>query len=32
MEQPERKAVIRKLEVDAGRRILVVSDIHGNLP
>jgi protein phosphatase len=32
MDQTERKAVIRKLDVEAGKRILVVSDIHGNLP
>jgi protein phosphatase len=32
MDQAESKAVIRRLDVEAGRRILVVSDIHGNLP
>ena len=32
MGRSERKAVIRKMEADPGRRILVVSDIHGNLP
>ena len=32
MGRTERKAVIRKLEVDSGRRILVVCDIHGNMP
>ena len=29
---PERKARIERLEIPAGRRILVISDIHGNVP
>ena len=29
---PERKARIQRLELPAGRRILVISDIHGNVP
>ena len=29
---PERRARIEQLQIPAGRRILVVSDIHGNVP
>lgn len=29
---PDRKARIERLALPAGRRILVVSDIHGNVP
>ena len=32
MEQKTRKARVQRLEFPAGRRVLVVSDIHGSLP